>query len=155
MSEKLKRYRKTRYDSMQCWDLAKKYGLDYLGDCSLIHGGYFYDSFEWEQYGYASVLKVQIAENRLFIDIGSIHRCEFSKSELIDCYGKDCEIDKQVEIEYCHSQWGVDPDYGSQSLLITEDDIGEFVEWDGYKIYIEDSLQTWIAETFLAGVKSS
>lgn len=52
---------KARYDhlaSLGAWEIARFYGCDYSGDCNpLEHGGYFYDSRNWEAYGYASCVE--------------------------------------------------------------------------------------------------
>lgn len=59
-----------------CWEIAEALGLGYFGDCSLIHGGTFFDRSDWEQYEYASAVRVMSDDGCVFITEGTIHRTD-------------------------------------------------------------------------------
>ena len=57
------------------WEIASELGLRYSGDMNPIpHGGYFYNTHNWETYGYSEIVRFQESEGVLYLETGTINR---------------------------------------------------------------------------------
>jgi hypothetical protein len=63
--------------SRPAWTIARAYGCEYSGDLSPVpHGGFFYDSRDWKEHGYANAVRFFLCEdsNRMIVE-----RCTINK----------------------------------------------------------------------------
>lgn len=153
----MKRYRKTKYDSLATYEIARKLGLSYMGDVNLVHGGYFYSMENWAEHGHVDAVEIQISENTLFVDIGCINKIDDPDLmfKIRDQYGcSDNDINPAMIVDYCHGQFGVENTYNeSLTFKIVDDyDIGEYFEFGGMRVMIDDSLQSFVVEHYLQSI---
>lgn len=70
--------------------IAKANRLDYYGDGSFVpHGGVFYETSNWEKYGYADCVRVSEAAGTLRVESGTINKPSESEDLLsaLNCCG--------------------------------------------------------------------
>lgn len=107
------------------WDLAEKIGCQFAGDMNYTdHGGYFYETKNWEKYGYAECVEFECYEGRKVVTAATINKCEDMAQclatiglTLEDLKSSEPEVRTLVEIEACKATWGAEP---------TEDFTGEY-----------------------------
>lgn len=57
------------------YEIAEQLGLSYSGDCSPIpHGGVFYETYNWAEYGYSNCVRIQESEGRLWVDCLTVNK---------------------------------------------------------------------------------
>lgn len=149
--------------------VAELLGLDYSGDRNLEHGGFFYDSQNWESYGYADAVRVSIDDGCIFIDIGTIIRPENMADALRCCrYSIDKETGNIVsdsgdivaergseafrlcEIECCEADGGIESETSRVCKLIEVwHGNGSDYFVDGDKKITLDNLQGYVVSKYL------
>lgn len=124
------------------WDIAEELGIRYTGDMNAIpHDGTFYNTSNWEKYGYASCVRIiQSADNTLWVECGEIHKYDDTDSILRSCgwelegnmivcpHSGDVvgELTAELLIEATLGHWGCD---AGDSQEFDENADGEFPEW--------------------------
>ena len=118
------------------WEWAPQlFGLQFTGDINPIdHGGLFYSTADWVEYGYADAIRLDTSEGVLFVTIGTINKPE--RSDMADafrCCGTPEEFQQDVgaQIEACDGYWGVEADQNRTYRL------DEWKEWRIWKSLIE------------------
>lgn len=97
--------------------IAKEYGCYYSGDVNTIdHGGYFYETHNWDKYGYAEIVEfwVDPDTNETVVDCGTVNkRKEEELTSALRAYDMIVAIgelprEKQIhtEIHALKSHWG-------------------------------------------------
>lgn len=107
---------KTRFREMASlagWDVAKAYGVAYSGDSDPIrHGGFFYNTADWSEYGYADAVEFWLEEetNTLVVQRGTINKVDDDElTKLIESTYDDVDpTDIHLQIDACKGHWGVD-----------------------------------------------
>lgn len=115
----------------QPWDIAEANRLEYSGDGSPIpHGGVWYETSNWESYGYAECVRIQESEGTLWVESGTINKPSKSDDMLsaLNCCGwkidndndrpgmirqsgsEPIELTPQIEIESVLAYSGVEVD---------------------------------------------
>lgn len=134
------------------WDNAKRLGIAYTGDSSTIpHGGTFYETKNWQQYGYAECLQFCESEGTLWVERGTINRpsdiapCLGSSGWVVNSEGQVVqehngdlvadEVTPELEIECVLGHWGMDVD--STDTYIEKDySFPEFKIWQECREYL-------------------
>jgi hypothetical protein len=128
------------------WQIAKDNRLEYSGDCNFIpHGGTFYETSNWEAYGYASCVRISESEGTLWVESGTINRpskdCDLLAA--LQCSGfefdndndlpgmvrqsgqESIELTPQIEIECLLGYWGAEVD-STETFQETENGFNEY-----------------------------
>ena len=136
MTSKQKQLTAEQLASMSAHDIAKQLGLGYSGDMNPIdHDGTFYETSNWQAYGYVSCLRFTRADGHLWVEYGTINRAD-DMAECLRTIGAESADSVEVEIEACLATWGaeVSDDFGGPySQMFNEnehDDIDESEVWD-------------------------
>jgi len=89
------------------WEIAKDLGIHYTGDMSPIpHGGMFYNSHNWDRYGYADCVSIYELDGKIFIECGTINKSD-DLTNALACIGQSADTaDILVQIEACESYDG-------------------------------------------------
>jgi hypothetical protein len=100
--------------SRPAWTIARAYGCEYSGDLSPVpHGGFFYDSRDWKEHGYANAVRFFLCEdsNRMIVE-----RCTINKPldmvpafECCDVQMSDRDL-VDAQIEACEGYMGAETD---------------------------------------------
>lgn len=137
------------------YDLAETLGIRYVGDCNIEHGGLFYDTTNWSNYGYATALRITDLDSACGFPGGIIiERITILKDKLEDAL-EYCSVDlsevsdrEAAEVEACEAYGLFDPhvDYNSPSSIIisTDPESMEFDGWKAEKHIAEDDLLGFI-----------
>jgi hypothetical protein len=108
------------------WELAQKLGIQYVGDSSPFdHGGTFYETNNWGNYGYARCVSFQSIEGRTLVESGIIN-CPSKVEEVHkahDCC--DCPVESRDtatgQIESCLGYFGFERDYSDYAEWFKQD----------------------------------
>lgn len=131
------------------WEIASELGIRYSGDMNPIpHGGYFYNTHNWESYGYSEVVRFQESEGILYLETGTINRpSKESDSQILAHSGWKidsesgevvCEYDgtivadsvtPEILIECVESYWGMEIDNSHQFRSDNGKNWGDFPEF--------------------------
>lgn len=155
-----------------CFDIAEALGLSYSGDCSLIHGGCFWNPADWDKYGYAEAVRVMADDGHLFLTVGQIHRSdvdsalaccgwkrETAAGPIVNDYdgatvAEGPEAVRDCIISACESYAGVEPceDFSGRSdwACPIDEDSNTF-KHEGKAISLDD-LEGWVVRRFLIGL---
>ena len=126
-----------RIASMSSWDIAKHYGCSFSGDCNPIeHGGFFYDSRDWEAYGYASCVEFwDDHENGcLIVQRGTIQKPSQPEdmNSAFRCIGMAVDDENRenihAQIEAVRYYCGIEPD-GTSYPDLKNFDLDQWQEW--------------------------
>ena len=166
MANALSVFRNNRFgiNSMSMHEVTSKLGIVYSGDVSLEHGGMFYETSNWAKYGYASVVRVDVDSENVYITIGSINKTD----DLADCL-RTCGmaltdegivtdsgdiIDEHqrllVEIEATESRRGIEPEQSKVCKLHTAyGPMGREYFVDDKKHIAMDDLQGYVLSQYV------
>jgi len=153
-------------------EIARHFGIHYFGDVNLIHGGFFYDSSNWDDHEYADAVSVDADDGHLFVTAGAVDRynidsalkcCGWKRdgNEIVDEHSGDIVADnpatiRLVEIEACKAHSGIESE-----IVVGENGYEQssyafpFVDWTESqfrafgKIISVDDLDGWIVNRFL------
>lgn len=102
--------------SLSAWEIADHFGCHYDGDSNPIeHGGFFYDTRDWESGGYASTVEFWWDDDadQLVVQRGTISKPQ-DLAACWNCAGTpddpDLRNDTRAQIEAVKSYWGITPD---------------------------------------------
>jgi len=115
------------------WEIAQRLGIRYTGDMNPFdHDGTFYETSNWEKYGYACCVRIISADGRRFSESATIHR-PGDLAKCIESAGLDpeLELNTEAEIESVLGYWGAetDEDFSGQYLHNFPDDVSERRFW--------------------------
>lgn len=131
-----------RLASMSGWKIADHFGCHYAGDFDPIgQGGFFYDSRDWVDHGYASVVEFWLDEDRLdnyncpyilHVTTGTINKrsAEDTESAWRICGVESDDPDRQnifAQIETMRSAWGIEP--SDDEIFKRRYKLSEWSEW--------------------------
>lgn len=120
------------------WDIAEKFGLHYSGDCCPVpHGGFWYESKNWREHGYANAIRISESEGTLWVEEITINRIErdlesVKKSCDWESAAEHCTTPEVIacwEIEAFESYWGADVDQSRTFESDNGKDWGAFPEF--------------------------
>lgn len=130
--------------SLAGWDVAKLAGCDYSGDHDPIqHGGFFYETENWEKYGYANIVDFCLLDDGyLYVEQGTVNRPN-DTAKLLTAIRNFCGeyVDVHnihVQIDYCKGYNGYDhSEYGPTRKYRLEDWPHEWRIWKSVYHVIE------------------
>jgi len=104
--------------SMGASQIAAEMGCHYSGDENvLLHGGFFYDAREWEEYGYASVVEFHESEGVVTVSTGTV--CKRNLEPAFKCIGYSGDLNNiHAQIEACRAYGGIEWDGFSRSYRL-------------------------------------
>lgn len=127
--------------SMSGWQIAEAIGCHYTGDASPIpHGGAFYNTDDWTEFGYANCVRIEEVEGRIVVECGTINRASDCTPEAIrDCFGGEIDITPDVEIDWCLGQWGMETqeDFGGPYVQSFPEDGPEWKVWRAIRGWLD------------------
>ena len=120
------------------WTIAKDLGLGYTGDMNAIpHGGIFYSTKDWAEYGEAECVRIQESEGVLWVEHCAIDKPKHKEmvAALRSC-GLEHEEDVTPEMEIESAMWYCGPSHVGFRYTFHSDngkDWGEFPEFQIWK----------------------
>ncbi len=105
------------------WEIASELGLRYSGDMNPIpHGGYFYNTHNWETYGYSEIVRFQESEGVLYLETGTVV-WDYDKTVISD------PVTPEILIECVESCWGAEIDNSQEFRSDNGKGWGDFPEF--------------------------
>lgn len=136
-----------RIASMNAWDIADEYGCSYSGDRSPIpHGGFFYDTRDWEEYGYASIVEFWLdsESGSIVVECGTVNRPDDMESDF-QCLGigpDDPERNNiHAQIAACRYGSGIEPSEDFNGRYVKSFKLDDWKEWRIWR-----SVDGWIRQ---------
>ena len=144
-------------ESMSPWDIAELLGVGFTGDMNPVdHGGTWYETRNWVEYGYASAVSMYRVYNRLYVEFCTINKMDLDAA-LRCCGWERCgegkvrqegttdELDLcvEMEIECCLSYAGAETDEDFSGPYLRkfrpnkDGNLREFRVWDEIKGWLE------------------
>ena len=118
------------------WEIAKRLGIHYSGDLNSIpHGGYYYETKNWESYGYCEFVRFQESEGVLYVELGTVNRPN-DMLPALKCIGMESNEDSDdphVQIEACMAYGHYDIDETMQWRSDNAKSWGDFPEFQIYQ----------------------
>lgn len=90
------------------WTIAEEMGLHYMGDMNPFdHGGTFYNTANWEEYGYADCVVLEPYEGQTLVSCGTINKLD-DMSSALECCSHDQQDPNNIheQIYACQAYMG-------------------------------------------------